>query len=205
MSVSLRGAEAVGLYLEPLVSMFRIPVALFDHREKLHAANECMAMVANTYGLFRLSNGSLQYTDSFNSRYLNKVLPPLLHHLKQQKDDFESPILVLPENDNLRLGLSALHGPEGQYVGCIIYVLGHEEVALPTEAQLRQLFQLTHAEGYLCLMLLQGYTVSDVAKVTERSPHTMREHLKSIFRKTGCHTQAALINTLASVPVQPKG
>lgn len=195
----------VNQYLEPLISMFRIPVALFDHEENLHAANEGMALVATAYGLFGLSEGLIQYTDSPNSRFLQEELPPLLRQLKQQEDDLESPILLLPAHKNLRLGLSALRGPDNRYVGCILYMLGHEEIALPTESQLRQLFQLTRAEGYLCLMLLQGHSVTDVARATERSPHTIREHLKSVFRKTGCRTQAALINTLASVPVQPKG
>lgn len=185
--------------------MFRIPVALFDHKEKLHAANESMSLVANSYGLFQLTEGLLHFTDSPNSRFLRDELPSLLQQLKEQEDDLESPILLLPAHENLRLGLSALRGPDNQYFGCILYVLGHEEIALPTEAQLRQLFQLTRAEGYLCLMLLQGHTVVEAARVTKRSPHTIREHLKSVFRKTGCHTQAALINTLASVPVRPKG
>lgn len=204
MSVSHSVVSTVNQYLEPLVSMFRIPVALFDHQENLHAVNECMVIVASSCGLFKFSNGSLQYSDSPNGRFLANKLPHLLLNLKQQEDELESPTLRLPEHEHLRLGLSALRSPWGEYVGCIIYVLGHEEIALPTETQLQQLFQLTQAEGYLCLMLLQGYTVSDMASMTERSPHTMREHLKSVFRKTGCHTQAALINTLASIPVQPK-
>lgn len=204
MPGSLSDTRLVNQCLEPLISMFRIPVALFDHEENLHAANESIALVASACGLFQLSEGLLQFTDSPNSRFLEEELPPLLLHLKQQEDDLESPILLLPGDDKLRLGLSALRDPNGHYVGCILYMLGHEEIALPAEAQLRQLFQLTRAEGYLCLMFLKGQSVADVASETKRSPHTIREHLKSVFRKTGCHTQAALINTLASVPIKPQ-
>lgn len=35
-----QGVDEVSPYLEPLISMFRIPVALFDHQENLKAANE---------------------------------------------------------------------------------------------------------------------------------------------------------------------
>ncbi len=44
--------------------------------------------------------------------------------------------------------------------------------------------------------LEQGYRVAEIAEVLNVSPHTVRNHMKSVFRKVGVHSQVELLAEL---------
>lgn len=62
---------------------------------------------------------------------------------------------------------------------------------------------LSRRERDVVAQLLQGHRVVSIAELLEVSEHTVRNHLKSIFRKLGVHSQAELVDRLhrASVAV----
>ena len=53
--------------------------------------------------------------------------------------------------------------------------------------------RLTRRERDVVQCLLEGERVVSIAERLELSPHTVRNHLKSIFRKLGVHSQADLV------------
>ncbi|MCP4964318.1 MAG: PAS domain-containing protein [bacterium] len=60
---------------------------------------------------------------------------------------------------------------------------------------------LSRRERDVVTQLLQGHRVVSIAELLEVSEHTVRNHLKSIFRKLGVHSQAELVDRLHSSSV----
>ena len=67
----------------------------------------------------------------------------------------------------------------------------------PTSA--RSPVDLTSRELEVVRLLLSNGRVSSIAKQLGISPHTVRNHLRSIFRKLGVHSQVELIRELTSL------
>lgn len=63
-------------------------------------------------------------------------------------------------------------------------------------AALQELKTLTPREWEVMRRLLDGYRVGVIARHLHLSEHTVRNHLKSIFRKTGVNSQAQLLEYL---------
>jgi DNA-binding CsgD family transcriptional regulator len=57
---------------------------------------------------------------------------------------------------------------------------------------------LSRRERDVVTQLLQGHRVVSIAELLDVSEHTVRNHLKSIFRKLGVHSQAELVDRLHS-------
>jgi DNA-binding CsgD family transcriptional regulator len=57
---------------------------------------------------------------------------------------------------------------------------------------------LSRRERDVVAHLLQGHRVVSIAELLDVSEHTVRNHLKSIFRKLGVHSQAELVDRLHS-------
>jgi DNA-binding CsgD family transcriptional regulator len=57
---------------------------------------------------------------------------------------------------------------------------------------------LSRRERDVVTHLLQGHRVVSIAELLDVSEHTVRNHLKSIFRKLGVHSQAELVDRLHS-------
>jgi DNA-binding CsgD family transcriptional regulator len=62
--------------------------------------------------------------------------------------------------------------------------------------RLAQLHDLTDAEAEVAQWLVSGHTPNEIAEAFDRSPHTIRTHLKRIFAKTGTHSQSELVGFL---------
>ena len=63
---------------------------------------------------------------------------------------------------------------------------------------------LTAAESGVAVSLAEGRTISDIARITGRSEHTIRWHVKQIFNKLGISRQmdlTQLVLSLADIPV----
>ncbi|MCW5757704.1 MAG: hypothetical protein KIT54_10750 [Phycisphaeraceae bacterium] len=52
--------------------------------------------------------------------------------------------------------------------------------------------------------LVSGHSIVEVARVIGRSPYTVHDHAKSLHRKLGVHTRAALVGC-ATLGVAPPG
>lgn len=67
--------------------------------------------------------------------------------------------------------------------------------ALPPDT-LKDLHPLSPREWEVLQLLLTNYRPPAIASALHISPHTVRSHLKAIFRKLGVHSQSALLERL---------
>ena len=93
------------------------------------------------------------------------------------------------------LGILSMHGLPG--LPAAILVLEGERAAPrgPALSQLHQL-KLTPAETRLLTGLMAGQTLREIAAGSDLSVHTLRNQLKSIFRKVGVKRQTELLSVM---------
>ena len=81
--------------------------------------------------------------------------------------------------------------------------LGVPNGLLPTPYRLAmwpELSMLSPREREVLWLLLEGSRVPAIARTLHISPHTVRNHLQSVFRKLEVGSQTELIEKLRSVP-----
>ncbi|MDA0109414.1 helix-turn-helix transcriptional regulator [Vibrio sp. La 4.2.2] len=88
-------------------------------------------------------------------------------------------------------------------IGAIVYIYDRQHPIHVNSEFLKAIFGLTDAETEVCELIASGYTRNEIAALLERSTHTIKDHIKSIFIKTGSHSQSDLIATLLTSPVYP--
>lgn len=77
--------------------------------------------------------------------------------------------------------------------GCIVLIRSPKATGTLEPKRLAALFGLSGRESELVAALADGRSLEDFADATDRSIHTVRTQLKSIYRKTGTQRQADLV------------
>lgn len=85
--------------------------------------------------------------------------------------------------------------------GAVLLVLSDPEwVIFPPESTLTQLFRLTSGEARFVRMLVHRRSLQKASAALAIAPETARRHLKSVFEKTGTHSQSELAQLLVRQP-----
>ena len=85
------------------------------------------------------------------------------------------------------------------FIGALVLVADQGAPALPRASTVRAQLGLTPAEAELALALAGGVTLADHARARRVATETLRTHLASIRRKTGCRRQAELVARVLSL------
>lgn len=88
---------------------------------------------------------------------------------------------------------SAAVGPDFAAKRVVVFARDPETQVNAPLRWLRQLYGLTQAEAELVRGLMAGDSLADLGTRLAKRPETLRSQLKSVFRKTGADSQAALI------------
>ncbi|HEY2595685.1 MAG TPA: helix-turn-helix transcriptional regulator [Chloroflexota bacterium] len=112
-----------------------------------------------------------------------------VHYLSVERDDH--PPLILRAH-----ALDAADLPEPDRSQHLAVISVHDALAVRSLGELSPLFELTSAESALVEQILSGASMTDAEAALHITPNTARTHLKSIYRKTGAHSQADLVRLL---------
>jgi DNA-binding CsgD family transcriptional regulator len=69
---------------------------------------------------------------------------------------------------------------------------------------LQRLYGLTPSEAKISMLIAQGISLKDVADTLGISMGTARSHLNHVFKKTGSHRQAHLVQQINTGPAWVK-
>lgn len=116
------------------------------------------------------------------------LMPPV----RLQRDG-KQPLLAYP------LKLSSMSENIFADAQALLVLVDLENHERPPEANLQSLFGLSLAESRLASRVATGEPIDKVADELQISKETARNHLKSIFAKTGVHRQAEFVALLASL------
>jgi DNA-binding CsgD family transcriptional regulator len=65
-------------------------------------------------------------------------------------------------------------------------------------------YQFTERERDVTQLVLRGASTSQIADQLFVSPHTVQQHLKNIFAKTGVHSRRDLVGTIFFAHYEPR-
>lgn len=193
-------AAAAGAGLDAL----RHGVAIIAPHGQLVRVNAALHdMVARGDGL-RLSANRLLADDpaaqSRLSRAIDTVLAAGPLAAAVATDIFALP---RPSGGAWRVQVTAIQaGASGLFAGfsgALVMVADPRQVPLPSAATVQAMLGLTPAEADLALSLAAGRTLAEHARRRRVALETLRTHLASIRRKTGCRRQAELVALVLSL------
>jgi len=145
-------------------------------------------------------SGPLGYVvKPFDDRQLRSTIELALHANQRRKEDSES--LEPPHAARARV---AVLEQGMQRIADLVKGLG---LVAPEAGRHRPeveaiLGQLSARERQIVGLLLGSRRVPGIASTLGISPHTVRNHLKSVFRKLGVHSQEALLDLLRTAVQQ---
>ena len=90
-------------------------------------------------------------------------------------------------------------GNDERFIIMFINELGAE--SKPTPRQLQDFYNLTAAQARLIVSLLDGNNITAVAEELHLSIHTVRSHLRSIYKRLGVKNNAGLLRYISSTLV----
>lgn len=96
---------------------------------------------------------------------------------------------------------SAAKGPADNFADVLCLAASLDGRRIATARQLMDLFGLSAAEARLARSICHGDSVEDYARDQGLRLPTIRTQLSSIFNKTGCRRQSALVRLISSIPV----
>ncbi|MDO6459310.1 helix-turn-helix transcriptional regulator [Granulosicoccaceae sp. 1_MG-2023] len=182
--------------------MPRCPRLLLDKLGRICVVNEAAAAIIRDSGHFRVRQGSLGLRN-----------PTLHRHFCEALERSARPADAAPASQN-RVHVSAAGKTPGLVLVVSYFSAGHSaasayvmvslykpdvpplQIRAGDIAVIQSLYELTAAECNIASAMLEGRTVAQTAQALCITPQTVRQHLKSIMRKTGTHRQAELIALL---------
>ena len=115
-----------------------------------------------------------------------------VHYLTIER--YDHPPLILRAH-----ALEETELPEQERSQRLAVISVHDVLAVRSLGDLSALFELTSAEAGLVEQILSGASMTDAEAALGITANTARTHLKSIYRKTGAHSQADLVRLFKDV------
>ncbi len=81
-----------------------------------------------------------------------------------------------------------------------VFVVAGESEETAKEDVIGQWLGLTGSESRIASLVARGRRPAEIAEEIELSVHTVRHHIKSIYRKTGAHSQSQLTALVLNLP-----
>lgn len=106
---------------------------------------------------------------------------------------YEILVLPLPRGDHTDLFSDAV---------AVVFVTDPERHVQTPEQFVRGLYDLTHAEAKLAILLARGHSLSEAGDLLGVSRNTVHTHLSRIFVKTGTSRQSELVRRLLTAPAR---
>lgn len=185
--------------MRAVLDLFPLAVALADWTGHLRMLNsKAQVLVAARDAVFVDPSGIIRLLD----RAASTVLVETMHALQEGAD--VDCALSVPRLSG-QAALSVLVVPVGRdeeahATGAALFFAQPEEPLQIAPETLEGLYGLTTAEARLVIALVGGHKLEEAAQLSGTSPHTVRNQLKSAFRKTETNRQAELVKLVLTGP-----
>jgi DNA-binding CsgD family transcriptional regulator len=152
--------------------------------------NEFMEELLKLHREFRILADQIQVADAKEHQQLRWLMRKCAEHGESQHMVCRCKGAV----DPLFIAVEALpwEQEEGPFA-CLLLIRSPAATGTLDPVRLASLFELSTRESELVAALADGRGLDEFAGETERSIHTVRTQLKSIYRKTGTQRQADLV------------
>lgn len=167
------------------------------HGEVLQCSAVASQLLAAGHGL-TLKGRRLRAANGLDERRLERAVQRLLAARTEGAGNAAQALALGSGTRGLGVLLRGLPFGKGYAGEAALEVIIRDPLSRPepSEALLRQLYQLTPAEAGLAALLCHGQSLEQAAGALTISRNTARAHLRVIFSKTGVSRQADLVQLL---------
>lgn len=184
-----------------IVEGYRTPVAILNEFGEIWASNQLMNQMIEDQNPLYIRDGILRIDNQKKDRLMTTSIFNAFKQMAGVKLDLPSMVDV---DQDIRLhfkGISERSGDLNISKGVMVYAVSNQYRKHVSIETLMEMFPLTPAESRVCIHILQGKELKEIATQEKKSVNTVREQLYQSFRKTGCNSQSALVNMLTTIPV----
>lgn len=189
----------VEVHAQGVVDMFPMAVIIADAQGAVRLSNaRGRALLADRQALFVDPLGRVRLIDRAQDARLYQTIRAV-----QEGSDVDCALAAPRREDGVQLSILVVpvgRGTGGASRGVTLFVSDPDTPPAIHPETLEGLYGLTVAEARLVIGLVSGQTLDGVAETTGTSPNTLKNHLKSVFRKTGATRQAELMKLVLSGP-----
>ena len=192
-----------------LLAAFSDSLAVIDTQGLLLEANQTFDKLKAAKSLLYLYSGKVHFYDKTIQQWLQRQLSCDGHNGAGKGEREKGPygqsksvlkVNVLGQTVVIKLSTLKDRVGSGRTNKCANFLLCIDNFDVKYYFErYKQLFKLTNAEAELAANLALGKTVNQLADEKLLSKHTIRTQLKSVFTKTGTHSQNELIVLLKNV------
>jgi len=142
--------------------------------------------------LFKTGNSVPSLRDLVNKKSLELLLKGISRTISNHPFPM---VVLLPDHQPALMLLQRLQLADSEIV--IIDVAG-SSWNVRMHSTLRSMYSLTRTESAVAALLYQGFTITEIAERENRAVSTIRQHTKSLLKKTQTHSQPRLMKLLTS-------
>jgi len=112
--------------------------------------------------------------------------------------ELNASVAVPTKKGNVLLTLSPMFDKDNEEKsrGVLLQLFDTQSEKFPDAKRIQESLNLTTAETEVCLLLAQGYGVAEIAEQRKVSPHTVREQLRRVYKKTHYTRQSELVTAI---------
>jgi DNA-binding CsgD family transcriptional regulator len=175
-------------------ALLGLPAAVLSSSHRLVTANEPMEVFIP--GVVQIRPSRIGLADRRADAILAQLLQQIQGHAEGQMRSF--PIAATPELPAWIAHIIPVRGTAKDMfaVACMLVIAAVARPAIASAQLIQDLFHITAAEARVARGIAAGKTVHDLAVEAGVSSGTIRQHLKSVFSKTGVSRQADLVGIL---------
>lgn len=181
-----------------------IPTLLFDEFSRIVYMNRSTESLLAGHADCWVEGGHLLTSDPAANRRLNVALSRAIHMSHGEMTPELDDVVLLRRTGRmpliLKLSPLRLASREAKLGAALLFIFDPEKTPTMTAELVMRLFDLSRSEADLAVALCAGKTLEEAALERQRSIHTIRSQLKSIFCKTGTNRQTDLVSLLLSSP-----
>ncbi|MDO3387915.1 helix-turn-helix transcriptional regulator [Gilvimarinus sp. SDUM040013] len=194
-----------GDFFKAAINKLKVPTALLSEFSELITMNNAMQAFARDNTSVRLVPGShLGLDDSKAELAIRFAITQTIASSKNIDLPYETSLveLTLANGDSVFLSVDAISegDAEDAFRGALVYVLSKANIVSITPERLKRLFSLSQAEAEVCAQFLHNVAPKEIAHSLNKSVHTVREQLDSVYKKVGVSNQMQLVSLLNSLP-----
>jgi DNA-binding CsgD family transcriptional regulator/PAS domain-containing protein len=190
------------------IERLQVGTVTLDAKGAILSINEEAAAILAEKDGIRLTGGALQaeYKEE-NTKLQRLTNSALAGHAGQAPTVIEAIAITRPSGRS-KLSVLIRTLPEGEWSDgkgqprVAVFLRNPESKGLGSLDIVRRLFDLTHAEASLALLLANGLTLDEAAEQLNVRRNTARAHLRSIFSKMGVTRQTELVRLVLNSVAQ---
>lgn len=197
-----------------LINKLHQPVVLMNLEGGVVHKNSAADELLKSTNLVQMKGKHLVFPETYHQQFFESCA--LLEHLfrteqlstEQKSTDVCMKITDHHHQQEVMYSFSSLMVPE-QAMGMfgtrplLMLTLYHPSYTSTVDMQLLStIFGLTPAESRVALLLMDGYSVKEIAMKNQVQQDTVRKQMQAVYQKTATHRQSDLLKLLSNLPKQ---